>query len=116
MGSQGLVMAEFHNWSGGLRFIPAAREAPSDEQQLCAIVRRATERGQTVRPVGKGHSFTPLVRTDGVLVSLHELTGVDRHDADRGEAVVWAETTVEQLGAGLRQLGLPHARYLPCRP
>ena len=53
------------NWVGNQSFSPASTAAPHDEDEVAALVRQAAERGQRVRVAGAGHSFTPVVRTDG---------------------------------------------------
>jgi L-gulono-1,4-lactone dehydrogenase len=64
------------NWSGGQQCRPTATVRPLDDSGVSAVVRRAAERGQTVRPVGSGHSFSGLAVTDGVHVDLSAFRGV----------------------------------------
>jgi L-gulonolactone oxidase len=54
---------------------------------------------------GAGHSFTPLVQTDGILVSLDDLTGIESLDAGRREATVFAGTRLFDLGPALAARG-----------
>src|SRR5690242_12188639 len=54
------------NWSGGQTSHPARWFVPANEDELVAAVRAHTG---TMRVVGSGHSFSPLVATDDVLVS-----------------------------------------------
>ncbi|GAB6057976.1 D-arabinono-1,4-lactone oxidase [Desulfonatronum parangueonense] len=68
-------MKEWSNWSGSLRFTPAALVVPENEEELAQIVRRAGEEGKTVRVSGAGHSSTPLVQTTDILVSMKKITG-----------------------------------------
>ncbi|RQX02498.1 MULTISPECIES: D-arabinono-1,4-lactone oxidase [Micromonospora] len=95
---------EFVNWSGSLSFTPAEYAEPADEDEVRALVRRARQDGTPVRPVGSGHSSSPLVRTDGILLSLDRMAGVI---SDRGNlATVWAGTRLKTLGEGLYDAGL----------
>ncbi|SBT41753.1 D-arabinono-1,4-lactone oxidase [Micromonospora auratinigra] len=94
----------FTNWSGSLSFTPAEYAEPADEEEVRALVRRARESGLTVRPVGSGHSSSPLVRTDGILVSLDRHAGVVTGDGDR--ATVRGGTRLRALGEGLYDAGL----------
>lgn len=71
-----------------------------------ALVRRTTAAGGTLRVAGRGHSFTPLVATDAVLVSLERVTGIEQVDVARGEATVLAGTGLKALGEGLLASGL----------
>ncbi|RKN39606.1 D-arabinono-1,4-lactone oxidase [Micromonospora endolithica] len=94
----------FVNWSGSLRFTPAEFVEPVDEDQVRTVVRRARESGTTIRPVGSGHSSSPLVRTDGILLGLDRLAGVISDDGDL--ATAWAGTKLQALGEGLYDAGL----------
>lgn len=64
------------NWSGGQQCRPPATVRPLDDSGVSAVVRRAAERDQTVRPVGAGHSFSALAVTDGVHVDLSAFRGI----------------------------------------
>ncbi|MEW2383617.1 D-arabinono-1,4-lactone oxidase [Micromonospora sp. NPDC047707] len=94
----------FVNWSGSLAFTPGERAEPATEDEVCDLVLRSREAGTTVRPVGSGHSSSPLVRTDGILLSLDRLAGVIRGDGKL--ATVWAGTRLKELGEGLYDAGL----------
>lgn len=61
------------------------------------MLRRAEQAGMTVRPVGAGHSFTPIAATNGISLRLDRLSGVRS---------VAADGTV-RLGAGTRLRDLP---------
>ncbi|MHB0957196.1 MAG: D-arabinono-1,4-lactone oxidase [Pirellulaceae bacterium] len=93
------------NWSGSVRFEPARFETPADEGELAAIVRRAREQGRVVRPVGAGHSSSPFVETDGVLVSLERFRNVEPLDVAH-EATVGAGTTIKEMSEQLLRAGL----------
>ncbi|MEV5632367.1 D-arabinono-1,4-lactone oxidase [Micromonospora tulbaghiae] len=98
------MTSEFVNWSGSLCFTPAEWAEPADEAEVRALVRRARESGVTVRPVGSGHSSSPLVRTDGILLSLDRMAGVISDDGRL--ATAWAGTKLRALGEGLYDAGL----------
>jgi L-gulonolactone oxidase len=92
------------NWSGGQHGQPKATVRPLDEAGVRAAIRRAGVRGQRVRPVGAGHSFSPLTVTDDVVLDLSALTGVVRMTGDRVR--VRAGTTLGALHAALAERGL----------
>ncbi|MGO1073681.1 D-arabinono-1,4-lactone oxidase [Lysobacter sp. CA199] len=92
----------WRNWSGGQSCIPAARLAPASEEQLAAMIRDAVG---TVRPVGSAHSFSPLVPTEGSIVSLANLSGMIRHDPARLQAEFWGGTPMSQMGPALKKIG-----------
>src|SRR5436305_6935980 len=90
-------MAEWRNWTGDQRCVPARIERPPDRGALIEAVTRATDGGLTVRAVGSGHSFTDAACTGGVLL---EMDGLDRVlDVDRDTGLVKVEA-----GIGLRAL------------
>jgi FAD/FMN-containing dehydrogenase len=61
----------------------------------------AARRGETVRVAGAGHSFAPLCATNGTLLDLSRLTGVERVDCQTGDATVWAGSCIADLGEPL---------------
>lgn len=100
-------MAEtWANWSGSLRFRPRKIETPENEASLADLVRRAADEKRTVRVVGAGHSSSPLVETDDLLVSLKHFQGVVSHNAEACEATIGAGMTVHDAGEALFEIGL----------
>lgn len=91
------------NWSRSVRCAPQRIEGPASEDELAALL-CGTRLG--VRVAGRGHSHTPLVATDGLLLELDALTGIEACDPVAREATVRAGTRLSQLGAPLREQGL----------
>lgn len=79
---------------------------PRSEQEVIDLVRLARAESQCLRVVGTGHSSSPLLRTDGILLSLDGMRGVVSTDAHRGRAVVRAGTKIRELGDPLWAGGL----------
>ncbi len=94
--------AGWSNWSGGQRCNPAAIAAPADEAALTALVKTAQA---PIRPAGAGHSFTPLVPTDGTIVALDRLHGVAAHDDAAKTATIQAGTRLGEMSEALYALG-----------
>jgi FAD-linked oxidoreductase len=92
----------WRNWSGHLVAHPAGRFAPTSEDELASFL--ASTRG-AVRPVGSGHSFTPLVPTDGHLIVIDRLAGLQDHDAPQQRATFGAGTRLGDMGAPLEEIG-----------
>ena len=86
------------NWSGSVRCTPAAFVRPTTIEAVSELVRQSARDGHVVRVAGAGHSFTPLAQTDGILVSLDGLKGIESLDAQRREATVFAGTRLYDLG------------------
>jgi FAD/FMN-containing dehydrogenase len=69
-------------------------------------VSRCADEGRTVRVAGEGHSWTPVVETDDVVVSLEEMTGVVSHDPEERKATIRGGTTLEETTLTLHERGL----------
>jgi len=85
------------NWVGNQSFVPGFAAAPRDEEEVAALVAQAAERGIGVRVAGAGHSFTPVVQTDGALIDVSGLRGVIATDAARKRATAWAGTRMHDF-------------------
>jgi FAD/FMN-containing dehydrogenase len=94
------------NFSGRVAFTPRQIARPKSEAELCDVVRTAAAAGKTLRVAGTGHSFTPLVETPDVLVSLADLQGIESIDRARGRVVIRAGTVLHALGEPLLAQGL----------
>jgi hypothetical protein len=97
---------EYVGWSGNVRFQPARMEEPKSEADVRKAVERAADDGLSMRVAGAGHSFTPLLATDGVLLSTDNLSGLIEADADAMEASLLPGTRIEDAGPALREHGL----------
>jgi len=96
-------MSERSNWSGGVRFSPQRCLNPSSERELVAALRAGSA---PVRVVGAGHSFSPLIETQGTLLSLDALHGVLSVDSERLTTTVRAGTKLHALGRPLLDAGV----------
>jgi FAD-linked oxidoreductase len=101
-GTGGEVSVPWRNWSGGLVAYPKGRFSPATEAELADFL--AAGRG-ALRPVGSGHSFTPLVPTDGHLVVIDQLTGLLDYDAAALQATFAAGTRLGDMGPPLEAVG-----------
>jgi FAD/FMN-containing dehydrogenase len=96
----------WRNWVGNQSFIARHRNAPSSEDELAALVREASRQDLGVRVAGSGHSFTPVVATSGLLLSLENLRGVIGADPATRRVTVRAGTRIGDIGRALKQMGL----------
>lgn len=95
----------FQNWSGSLTFDYDDRARPRDEDGLRAVVDDVRASGRTVRPVGSGHSSTPLVETGDVLVDFEHLAGLASYDDEAMTVSLLPGTTIEDAGGLLAEHG-----------
>src|SRR6476620_445764 len=98
--------AEWRNWAGDQRCLPAATSRPRSVAELSDAVGRAAAAGSRVRVVGSGHSFRDVALTDGVMVSLENMRELLDFDRDSGLVRVQAGITIRELSALLRDHGL----------
>lgn len=94
------------NWAGNQSCIPISRVAPTNDEEVVDALKDATG---GVRPVGAGHSFSPVVSTDGTLISTDLLSGIISHDSELLQAEVWAGTRIHNLGPMLDTIGQAQA-------
>lgn len=92
----------WRNWGGNLSAEPQRVVAPESEQ---AIIDLLAGSSGLVRPIGSGHSWAPLVPTEGTMISLDGLMGVINHDPETLQAEVWAGTKLFLLGPMLAEVG-----------
>jgi L-gulonolactone oxidase len=97
--------ASWTNWAGTAQ-ADVTLATPSSVGEIAELVSAAAERGQRVKPIGAGHSFTEIGVTDGVQLRLDRLAGIVRADRDTGLVTVLAGTRLHALNEALWQLGL----------
>src|SRR5689334_14816338 len=96
----------WRNWVGNQLCEPARTASPQSEDEVCELVAAAARDGLGVRVAAAGHSFTPVVVTDGLLLDLTRLPRIRSLDADRRRVVVGPATTVGEFGEPLWAEGL----------
>ena len=96
----------WRNWGRSVSARPARVESPASDDEVGDLLARAARDGLRVRPVGSGHSFTPIAATDGVSVRLDRLTGLRSVDTATRQVRVGAGTVLRELNQALRQHGL----------
>src|SRR5271166_2980500 len=85
----------WRNWVGNQSFIARHKAEPGSEDELASLVREASRQNLSVRVAGSGHSFTPIVATSGLLLSLTNMQGLVRADFDRKRVVVPEQETTD---------------------
>ncbi len=89
---------KWQNWSKSVTCFPKVIEYPSTEEQIAELVKKANLNNQKIRVVGSGHSFSPIVETNDILVSLDKLSGLIQADINTKTAELWAGTKVFKIG------------------
>lgn len=93
------------NWSQSVLAQPTKMVKPKTLKQLQKIVKDSSKHNLSIRVVGAGHSFTPVAATNGVLVSLDYLTGIDHVDRDKQLVTLWAGTRLKDVARMLDEHG-----------
>lgn len=92
----------WRNWSGSAIGHPEGRVSPPSEEALSAYLKSTSG---TIRPVGSGHSFTPLVPTTGNIIVADQFNGMINHNPDKMTATFGAGTRLADMGGALQQVG-----------
>lgn len=98
--------AVWRNWSGTQTCRPERTLRPATEEAVAAAVAEAAAAGGVVRPLGAGHSFTPVACTGGLRLQLDELSGLVAVDHAAGTVTLRAGTRLRDIPGLLRPLGL----------
>jgi L-gulonolactone oxidase len=85
---------------------PATVEYPVTTADMARLVRTARRRGQRVKAIGSGHSFSPIAATDGVQVRLGRHRRVLDIDRERATVTVEAGIRLRSLANALAARGL----------
>lgn len=93
---------QWNNWSGYLSSRPKHYAEPKGLDALSDAIRNASG---PIRIAGTGHSFTPLVKNDGTILSLDHFDGLVSHDPEKLQARVGAGTKIGQLAKLLYEVG-----------
>ncbi len=96
----------WRNWVGNQTCEPARTAAPESEEEVCELVAAAAGDGLGVRVAAAGHSFSPVVVTDGLLLDLSRLPRIRSLDPAARRVVVGPATTVGEFGEPLWADGL----------
>jgi FAD-linked oxidoreductase len=99
-------MTTWRNWAGNQTAHPQSIESPRDVSELAAIVAEASSRGQKVKAVGSGHSFTSAAATDGRMIRLSNLSGISHVNRSNNQVTVGAGTRLSDLNTLLHAEGL----------
>jgi FAD-linked oxidoreductase len=91
------------NWSGNAQCTASQLATPADSAAVASLLQ---QNQGSVRCVGAGHSFSALVPTDGILLSLDRMSGILNHDKNQNSVTVAAGTRLALLSRQLDALGL----------
>ena len=97
---------QWSNWSGSVKCSPIEVVKPRSVDELAKIVGECGRSGQHLRVAGSGHSFTPIVQSNDILMSLEAMQGIESIDSERGTVTILGGTVLKNLGEMLFEHGL----------
>ncbi len=100
------IQTTWTNWVGNQSFSPKAIQHVASEDEIALAVQFAAAKGHGVRTFGTGHSFTPIVETNGVLLDIAAMRGVTRIDPAKHQVTALPKTTIGDFGDPLWAQGL----------
>lgn len=99
-------MTTWTNWGRNQSVSPRRVERASSARDVAEVVREAVRRGQRVKAVGSGHSFSPVAVPEDVQLTLEASGAPVDIDARTGLAVVPAGLELHRLNRLLWSAGL----------
>src|SRR5699024_7215883 len=87
----------WQNWSESVHCRAEQMLTPYTLEDLISIVKVCYQHGKSIRIVGAGHSFTPLVATSDIIISLHHIKGIESIDREKDVVTVWGGTYLKDL-------------------
>lgn len=96
----------WQNWSGLQRATPQAITFARSEADVADVL---AEAAGPVRAVGSGHSFVPLVPTEGTILDIGPLAGVIAEDKAAGTITLGAGTRLQHAARLLAERGMAFA-------
>ncbi|XBV88980.1 D-arabinono-1,4-lactone oxidase [Brevibacterium sp. CBA3109] len=106
----------FRNWSGHVHAHPHTFVRPTSAGELGEVLQSAARAGQRVRPVGAGHSFTPVAAGDDVMINLDHMSGIITVDEVSRRVRFHAGTRLRDIPALLAPFGLALANQGDVNP
>ncbi len=96
------MTVRWQNWSGYHSSTPRFRSEPADVGELGDVICAAPA---PVRILGTGHSFTPLVKSNGTIISLDKFSGIHTHDADALTVTAGAGMKIGEMAKAMHSIG-----------
>lgn len=98
--------ATMENWGRNVRFSPEQVLTPANSTDIINIIRAAREQKKKIRVIGAGHSFSPLVATDQILIDLKLMSQLISVDQEACTATFAAGASISKLTEELWHHGL----------
>ena len=93
--------ATWHNWGGNLTANPVSLCKPQTKDDLPGILQQAKQESKTIRVLGGGYSWTPVVPTDGYIIDMSCLNQILSIDQDKKQVTVEAGMRIGDLSLAI---------------
>ena len=102
-------MRRWRNWAGNVRCSPSGWERPRSVEEVAAAVRRSARRGERIKAVGSGHSFSAIAAPAGRGLRLDRMRRLVEVDHERRTVSAEAGIRLKELVDALAEhrLALP---------
>ncbi len=90
------------NWGKTYECKPSAILYPKSNEETVEIIQQANKEGRKVRVIGSGHSWTDLVPTNDILISLDAYQGIIETDHQQMTATVKAGSKLHSIFSALQ--------------
>jgi L-gulono-1,4-lactone dehydrogenase len=100
------AMVTWTNWAGTQTASGIRVERPRSTEEVAEVVRRAAERGERVKPIGSGHSFTGIGRPELIQLDMAALDSLHSTYREEAAVTVGAGTPLHRLNDLLAGVGL----------
>ena len=80
--------------------------SPSSKEEILDLVKLADKSNQKIKVLGSGHSRSAIAQCDGILISLHNFTGLVGVDKQKKQATVRTGTSLRTVNQYLDEYGL----------
>ena len=98
---------KWSNWAGNVQCQPTDYHEPTTEKELVALVKQVAAKGERIKVVGAGHSFSRVAACDGAhLVSLQRYQQVLAVNREARTVTVQAGIWLKDLNKFLATKGL----------
>lgn len=93
------------NWSSNFSFCPESIVKPTKIKEVTAILQYARKENKCIRAIGSNHSFTELVQTKNILLSLENFSGIEEINKSEDWAIIRGGTKLYVLTKLLAEQG-----------
>ncbi|MBN9229442.1 MAG: hypothetical protein BGO90_01395 [Legionella sp. 40-6] len=85
------------NWGKTFTYTPKSLFYPTHKEEILSLVAHCNQQRQQVRPLGSRYSYTPLICSEEVAISLDDYSGIEEINPEELTVIVRAGTKISLL-------------------